>query len=409
MNIDTQEVLAKGICEKVGSDEAFHKYGLHSEFKDEAPMGDHDVAIGLVIDALTSGPSQAIESLDEIHAIGHRIVQGGKYFPKSVLITDEVIEKIDELSALAPLHNPPALMGINACKKYMPETPMIAVFDTSFFQTLDEKTYLYPIPYELYEKYAIRKYGAHGTSHRYVSERAVDLLGKPVEETKIITLHLGNGCSASAVKGGVAIDTSMGLTPLDGLMMGTRCGSIDPAIVPFVMDLEGLTTGEIDTLMNKESGLLGISGVSNDLRNVEEAAADGNERAILAMDMYAASVKKYLGMYYAELGGIDGIVFTAGIGENSDTMREKILSDLEALGIKIDKEKNAERGGERIISADDSQVKVMVIPTDEEYMIASDTVEIVSRLSEGVLPLDFLIMTGAKERVMAEASELVAH
>ena len=377
MNVDTQEVLAKGICERVGSNEAFHKYGLNSEFKDETPMKDHDAAIGLVIDALTSGPSKAVESLSEIQAVGHRVVQGGKFYPKSVLITNEVIKKIEELSTLAPLHNPPALMGISACQKHMPGVPMVAVFDTSFFQTLEEKMYLYPIPYELYEKYDIRKYGAHGTSHRYVSERAIELLGNPAE-SKVITLHLGNGCSASAVKNGVAIDTSMGLTPLDGLMMGTRCGAIDPAIVPFVMDLENLTTDEINTLMNKKSGLLGISGVSNDLRSVEEAGNNGNQRANLAMDMYAASVKKYIGIYMADLGGVDCIAFTAGIGENSDDMRMRIITGLEGLGIKLDLDKNAVRGGERVISTDDSPVKVMVIPTDEEYMIARDTFEIVA-------------------------------
>lgn len=380
LNAKTQEVLAKGICERVGFEGSFHKYGLNDEYITEGSIKDHDEAIVLVIEALTSGPTKVMDSLSEIEAVGHRVVQGGKYYPESILITDEVIEKIEELSILAPLHNPPALMGINACKHHMPGVPMVAVFDTSFFQTLDEKTYMYPLPYELYEEHDIRKYGAHGTSHRYVSERGADFLGLDKNDARIITLHLGNGCSASAINGGNAVDTSMGLTPLDGLMMGTRCGAIDPAIVPFVMELENLTAPEISTLMNKKSGLLGISGVSNDLRSVQEAAEAGNERAALAIDMYANSVKKYIGMYLAVLGGADAIVFTAGIGENSAMMREKIIEGLEGLGVILDKDKNKERGGERIISCEDSPVKVLVIPTNEEYMIARDTHEIVSQL-----------------------------
>ena len=381
MNAATQEVSARGICERVGTDEAFHKFGLDgNEQLIETPMKDHDDAIALVIDALISGPTKAIDSLSEIEAIGHRVVQGGKYFPASVLITEEVIDKIAELSTLAPLHNPPALMGISACKHHMPGVPMVAVFDTSFFQTLESKSFMYPIPYDLFEEHDIRKYGAHGTSHRYVFERGADILNTPYDQTKIITLHLGNGCSASAIKGGVALDTSMGLTPLDGLMMGTRCGAIDPAIVPFVMELKGLSSAEVNNLMNKKSGLLGISGISNDLRSVQEAAEAGNERAQLAIEMYAQSVKKYIGTYLAVLGGADAIVFTAGIGENSAMMREKILSGLEGLGIVVDEDKNNQRGGERIISSDDSAVKVMVIPTNEEWMIARDTHEIVSAL-----------------------------
>ncbi len=381
LNAKTQEVRAIGICERVGSQEAFHKYGIgENEHVDEIPMEDHDKAFSVVIEALTSGPAKAIDSLAEIEAVGHRVVQGGRFYPESVYITDEVLAKIEDLATLAPLHNPPALMGINACRHHMPDVPMVAVFDTSFFQTLEPKTYMYPLPYELYESHDIRKYGAHGTSHRYVSERGADVLGIPCEKARIITLHLGNGCSASAVEGGVAKDTSMGLTPLDGLMMGTRCGAIDPAIVPFVMELEGLSPSEVNNLMNKKSGLLGVSGVSNDLRSVQEAAEAGNERAQLAIDMYANSVKKYIGIYLAVMGGADGIVFTAGIGENSAMMRGKILEGLEGLGIKLDAEKNALRGGERYISTDDSPIKVMVIPTNEEYMIARDTHEIVSNL-----------------------------
>ncbi|MGI6104992.1 MAG: acetate/propionate family kinase [Raoultibacter sp.] len=380
LNAKTQKVIAKGVCERVESNDSFHKFGLNDEYIEEVPMRDHGEALSVLSKALTSGPMKAMDSLAEIEAVGHRVVQGGKYYPKSVLLTEEVIEKIEELATLAPLHNPPALTGIRACRHFMPDTPMVAVFDTSFFQTLDAKTFLYPLPYELYENHSIRKYGAHGTSHRYVSERAADVMRIPYSEARVITLHLGNGCSASAIKEGIAVDTSMGLTPLDGLMMGTRCGAIDPAIVPFVMDLENLSTDEVNNLMNKKSGLLGISGVSNDLRSVQEAAEEGNERAQLAIEMYANSVKKYIGIYMAVLGGIDGIVFTAGIGENSAMMREKVVEGLEELGIVLDKEKNAKRGGERIISADNSPVKIMVIPTNEEYMIARDTYEIVAGL-----------------------------
>ncbi len=378
LNVEENEVLAKGICERVGSDDAFHKYGLDdNEQLDARPMADHNAALSLVIESIVSGPTKAVDSLEEIEAVGHRVVQGGKYFSASAYIDDKAVALIDECSELAPLHNPPALMGIRACMELMPGVPMAAVFDTSFFQTLEPKTYMYPLPYELYEKHAVRKYGAHGTSHRYVSERAAQFLGKPIEELKIITCHLGNGCSASAVNCGIAVDTSMGLTPLDGLMMGTRCGAIDPAIVPFVMEHEDLSAADMNNLMNKKSGLLGISGVSNDLRSVCEAAEEGNERAQLAIDMYANSVKKYIGMYMAVMGGVDAVVMTAGIGENSALMREKIFEGLDTLGLSLDLAKNATRGGERAISTDESSSSILIIPTNEEYMIARDTYSIV--------------------------------
>ena len=377
INVETQAVLAKGICERVGSAEAFHKHGIDdNEVVIDAHMANHDDAMALVLDALVNSSDAAISSLDEIDAVGHRIVQGGKYFDRSVLIDDDVIAKIDELAELAPLHNGAALMGIRACQKHMPGVPMVAVFDTSFFQTLPPKAYMYPLPYELYEKYAIRKYGAHGTSHRYISERAAAVLDEPLEDLKLITLHLGNGCSASAVDHGVAVDTSMGLTPLDGLMMGTRCGAIDPAIVPFVMEHEGLTTSEMNDLMNKKSGLLGISGVSNDLRSVRAASEEGNERAMLAYEMFSNSVKKYIGQYIAVMGGVDAVVLTAGVGENCAKMRRMIFAGLQPLGIKLDEEKNRQRGFERVISTDDSEVLIIIIPTNEEYMIARDTYEI---------------------------------
>lgn len=378
VNVEQHELLAKGICERVGTNESFHKHGLdENEVVIDAQMADHNAAMALVLESLTQGPAKAIDSLAEIDAIGHRVVQGGKYFEHSMRIDDDVIAKIDELAELAPLHNKAALMGIRACQNHMPDVPMVAVFDTSFFQTLPPKAYMYPLPYELYEKYAIRKYGAHGTSHRYISERAAIVLDEPLEDLKLITCHLGNGCSISAVDHGVAVDTSMGLTPLDGLMMGTRCGAIDPAIVPFVMEHENLSPKEINDLMNKKSGLLGISGISNDLRSVRNAAEKGDERAMLAYDMYSNSVKKYIGQYIAVMGGVDAIVLTAGVGENCKKMRRMIFSGLQPLGIILDEEKNAHRGYEREISSDASPVKIIIIPTNEEYMIARDTYEIV--------------------------------
>ncbi len=385
INVETQDVLAKGICERVGSAESFHKHGIdENEVVHDSPMPDHNAAMALVLEALTSGPTKAIDSLDEIDAVGHRVVQGGKYFDRSVLIDDEVIAKIDELAELAPLHNKAALMGIRACQNQMPDKPMVAVFDTSFFQSIPPKAYMYPLPYELYEKYSIRKYGAHGTSHRYISERAAAFMDEPLEDLKLITCHLGNGCSISAIDHGVAVDTSMGLTPLDGLMMGTRCGAIDPAIVPFVMEKEGLNAAEMNDLMNKKSGLLGISGISNDLRSVREASENGNERAQLAYDMYSNSAKKYIGQYIAVMGGVDAIVLTAGVGENCDKMRRMIFAGLQPLGIKIDLEKNRQRGFEREISTDDSAVRIIIIPTNEEYMIARDTYQIVKEGGMGL-------------------------
>ena len=386
INVETHEVLAKGICERVGSAEAFHKHGIdENEVVIDTPMPDHNAAMALVLEALTSGPTKAIDSLDDIDAVGHRVVQGGKYFDRSVLIDDDVVAKIDELAELAPLHNKAALMGIEACREQMPGKPMVAVFDTSFFQTIPPKAYMYPLPYELYEKHAIRKYGAHGTSHRYIAERAAAFMDEPLEDLKLITCHLGNGCSISAIDHGVAVDTSMGLTPLDGLMMGTRCG----AIVPFIMEKENLTAAEVNDLMNKKSGLLGISGISNDLRSVRQASEEGDERAQLAYDMYSNSVKKYIGQYIAVMGGVDAIVLTAGVGENCDKMRRMIFAGLQPLGIKIDLEKNrAGLRGEREISTDDSEVRIVIIPTDEEYMIARDTYQLVK---EGTLEITELV------------------
>lgn len=381
INVESQTVLAKGLCDRVGSDEAMHKHGLdENEVCIHTPMPDHDQAVALVLEALVSGPTKAIDSLDEIDAVGHRIVQGGKYFDRSVVIDEDVIAKIDEMAELAPLHNKAAIMGIRGCQHHMPDTPMVAVFDTSFYQSLPPKAYMYPLPYELYEKYAIRKYGAHGTSHRYIAERAADVLDEDLSDLKLITCHLGNGCSISAIDHGIAVDTSMGMTPLDGLMMGTRCGSIDPAIVTYVMQKEGLSPQEMDDLLNKKSGLLGVSGISNDLRSVDEEAEHGNERALLAYEMYSNSAKKFIGQYIAVMGGVDCIVLTGGVGENSSKMRRMIFAGLQTMGIKLDYEKNRTGPREREISTDDSEVLIVIIPTDEELMIARDTYELVHDL-----------------------------
>ena len=380
INVETHEVLAKGICERVGSAEAFHKHGIdENEVVIDTPMPDHNAAMALVLEALTSGPTKAIDSLDDIDAVGHRVVQGGKYFDRSVLIDDDVVAKIDELAELAPLHNKAALMGIEACREQMPGKPMVAVFDTSFFQTIPPKAYMYPLPYELYEKHAIRKYGAHGTSHRYIAERAAAFMDEPLEDLKLITCHLGNGCSISAIDHGVAVDTSMGLTPLDGLMMGTRCGAIDPAIVPFIMEKKGLTPEEMDTLMNKKSGLLGLCGFT-DMRDVHKEIENGNKKAELALNMLVRSIKKTLGAYFFLLGGkVDALVFTAGIGENDDIVRAKVCEGLEELGVRLNLEENGTRKpGARTISTPDSKIKVLIIPTNEELQIAQATMEVLA-------------------------------
>ena len=388
INVETHTLMAKGICERVGSAEAFHKHGLDdNEVVIDAKMADHDDAMALVLESLVSGQDAAIASLSEIDAVGHRIVQGGKYFDRSVLIDDDVIAKIDELAELAPLHNGAALMGIHACMKHMPGIPMVAVFDTSFFTTLPPKAYMYPLPYELYEKYAIRKYGAHGTSHRYISERAAVVLDEPLEDLKLITLHLGNGCSASAIDHGVAVDTSMGLTPLDGLMMGTRCGDIDPSVVNYLKYTLNITGHQLDEILNKKSGLLGVSGVSSDKRDVEAAAAAGNPRAQLASDMLNYQIKKTSGSYIAAMGGVDAIVFTGGIGEHDADSRAKICHHMDWLGIRVDTDKNANAHKQNKdvveITAWGAKVRTLVIETNEELMIARDTKEVLG--NEGLL------------------------
>ena len=331
----------------------------------------------MVIDALVDPTHGAISDMSEIGAVGHRVVHGAEEFTDSTIITEAVLKQIEKCTPLAPLHNPPNIIGIEACKKFMPDTPMVAVFDTAFHQTMPKEAFMYALPYEYYEKDRIRKYGFHGTSHKYVSQEAIKILGKPAEELKIVTCHLGNGSSISAVNGGKCVDTSMGFTPLDGVPMGTRTGSMDPAVMTYLMN-KGMTSKEIDNLVNKESGVAGVSGVSSDFRDLDTAVEQGNERAKLALDMFAYQVKKYIGAYAAAMGGIDAVVFTAGVGENNGVMRKDIVSGLEFMGIKIDDEKNMTRGTVDV-SAADATVKTLVIPTDEEMMIAIDT----QRLVEG--------------------------
>jgi acetate kinase len=336
-------------------------------------MPTHKEALQTLMDALLDKEYGVIKSMNEISAVGHRVVHAGEKFADSVVIDDKVMAALKECIDIAPLHNPPNIMGIEACKEIMPDVPMVAVFDTAFHQTMPKEAYIYAIPYEYYDKYRIRRYGFHGTSHKYVSERAAVMLGKPLEELKIITCHLGNGASITAVNKGKSVETSMGFTPLEGLAMGTRSGDLDPAIVKFIADKEGLSIAQVDTVLNKKSGVLGISGVSSDFRDIEEAAEKGNERAKLALEVYIHRVKKYIGAYAAIMNGVDAIVFTAGLGENSDIIRSDICKDMSFLGIELDEEKNHVRGKETDISTAGSKVRVLLIPTNEELMIARDT------------------------------------
>lgn len=381
-NMDNEEIIAKGLCERIGIDGHLKHTPKNGKpvFDEDVSLPTHAEAISAVIEKLTSKDYGVIDSLSEIGAVGHRILHGGQKFSASVLINQQVIDAIEECIPLGPLHNPANLMGIRACEKAMPGVPQVAVFDTAFHQTMPEKSYMYAIPYEYYEKHGVRRYGFHGTSHRYVSAKTIEIMGVPAEGTKIITCHLGNGSSIAAVKDGKCYDTSMGLTPLEGLPMGTRCGSIDPAIVEFITNLEGCTVSETLTMLNKKSGVLAISGVSSDFRDLDEAAAKDHKRAQLALDMFDYSVIKYIGSYMAAMGGADAIVFTAGVGENSPEVREKVISAFEYMGIKLDLEKNKVRSGEpRLISTPDSAIKVYVVPTNEELVIARDTKDIVGK------------------------------
>lgn len=375
---ETESVLAKGLCERIGIDGALtHQPAGKDKIKSTPAMPDHKTAIGIVIDQLTDKENGVVESLDEIGAVGHRIVHGGEKFTKSCLITDEVIKEVEECSVFAPLHNPAGLIGVRACQELMPGLPMVAVFDTAFHQTMPKHAYICPLPYELYEKYGVRKYGFHGTSHKYVSNKVVEAMGKDIKDLKIITCHLGNGCSLAAVKNGKSIDTSMGFTPLAGVMMGTRSGSIDPSVISFLIEQHGYTIEEIDELLNKKSGVLGISGVSSDFRDVLAAGEAGNERAKLALEIFYYKVRTQIAAYAGAMGGVDVIVFTAGIGENSSITRREILRGLEFFGFTINDEKNELRGHIQEISNEDSKVKVYVVPTNEELMIARDTAKLV--------------------------------
>ena len=380
VNMDNEEVMAKGLVEKIGlpDSQLTHKWnGQKKEIQQSIP--DHNVAVKLVLDILTDAECGVIKSMDAIDAVGHRVVHGGEEFAASTLITDEVMKALEKCSAMAPLHNPPNIIGINACKAIMPGVPQVGVFDTAFHQTMPAKAFMYGLPYELYKEDHIRRYGFHGTSHRYVAGEVAKVMGKPVEELRIINCHLGNGSSLAAIKYGKCVDTTMGFTPLAGVLMGTRCGDIDPAIVLNVMDNHNLSTKDMDKLMNKQSGVLGISGVSSDFRDLGKAAEEGNERAQLALDMFHYQVRKDIGAFAAAMGGVDVITFTAGVGENGIEDRAAIASGLEYLGAKLDPQRNDVRGKDALISTDDSTVKMYVIPTNEEIMIARDTKDIVSK------------------------------
>ena len=379
LNPDTQEILAKGLCERIGIDGKFtyKPTGKTAVKAADVAMPTHSEAIQTVLNALVDKDNGVIASMKEIDAVGHRVVHGGEKFAKSVLITDEVMATIEECNPLAPLHNPANIIGIRACQQLMPGTPMVAVFDTAFHQTMPPVAYTYALPYEYYEQDKVRRYGFHGTSHKYVSQRAAAMLGKPIEELKLISCHLGNGSSITAIDGGKSVDTSMGFTPLAGLPMGTRAGDLDAGILQYLMNKHGMNIDEMLNVLNKKSGVEGISAISSDFRDLENAEAKGNQRAELALRVFDYSVKKYIGAYAAAMGGVDAVIFTAGVGENGPETRESACAGLEFLGIKIDPEKDKVRGKEMDVSADDAKVRVLVIPTNEELMIAMDTAAIV--------------------------------
>lgn len=380
IDMENEQVLAKGLCERIGVTGAItHKAADGRVYSADTAMPTHTEAFEAVVYALTKSEAKVIDSFDEVSAIGHRIVQGGAIFKGSCLITPKALQDIDDLGALAPLHNPAHVLAIKACiKTFGEEKPQVAVFDTSFHQTMPEHVYMFALPYEYYEKYGVRKYGAHGTSHDFVSNRLAEVMGKDRKDIKIITCHLGNGCSITAVKDGKCFDTSMGFTPLDGFMMGTRTGTLDPSALTFIAEKENLTPADINRICNKESGVLGVSGVSNDNRDVAAAAAEGNHRAQLSIDMQRYQILKFVGSYVAAMNGVDAIAFTGGIGENDAGLREFVCENLGYIGVKIDKEKNAVRGEEVKISTDDSKVDVYIIPTNEELAIARDTLKIIS-------------------------------
>jgi len=378
INSDTEAVLAKGLCERIGIDGSLTYQPAGGEKTSEnKAMPTHTEAIQFVIDALTDAERGVVKSLDEIGAVGHRVVHGGEKFASSAVITDEMIKAVEECNDLAPLHNPANLIGIAACKELMPNTPMVGVFDTAFHQTMPEEAYMYGLPYEYYEKYKVRRYGFHGTSHSFVSKRTAEIMNKPYNEVKTIVCHLGNGASICAVKNGKSVDTSMGLTPLEGLVMGTRSGDIDPAILEFLAKKEDMDIAALMNMLNKKSGVHGVSGISSDFRDLTAGAESGNKRAQIAIDVFAYRVAKYVGSYAAAMNGVDAIAFTAGIGENVCLVREKVCEYLGYLGITLNKEANATRGEEIEISTSDSKVKVYVVPTNEELAIARETVALV--------------------------------
>ncbi len=383
-NTEDGNVLAKGNCERIGIEGSrlVHKISGKEDYVNETAIKDHSEAMKLVVSALLDSKVGCINSVSEIEAIGHRVVHGGPYFTKSMLVTDEVMATLEKCNSYAPLHTPAHIMGIKGCKSVMPDTPEVLVFDTAFHQTMPKEAFMYGVSYDMYEDYQIRRYGAHGTSHRYVSGEMIKIMGGNAEGTKIVTCHIGNGSSITAVKDGKCIDTSMGFTPLDGVLMGTRCGAIDPAIVPFIMEKKGYTPAQMEAYMNKKCGFEGISGVGSDSRDVEKAMYEGNERAKLVYDMLCYQIKKYIGSYSAAMGGINAIVFTAGIGEHAPYIREHALEGLEYLGIKLDKERNTFGHSSTPVklSADDSKVQIYMIPTNEELVIAKDTEEIVKAL-----------------------------
>lgn len=379
LDMTTERALAEGVCERIGIDNSFIKNKSNGEKnKIEKNLENHSDAVKLVIDVLTDEKMGVIKDVSEIEAIGHRLVHGGEKFTKSVLITDDVIKSTEECVPLAPLHNPANLIGVKACQEIMPNVPMVGVYDTAFHQSMDKKSFLYALPYEYYEKYGVRRYGFHGTSHKYVSNRISEVMNKDLKDLKVISCHIGNGASLCAINKGKVQDTTMGLTPLEGLMMGTRCGDMDPAIVKYVMGKENISIDEMDTILNKKSGFLGVSGISSDMRDVENAASEGNERSKLAIKMFEYKIVKYIGAYAAAMNGVDVIIFTAGIGENGIETRQNVCEAISFLGVDFDSDKNDFRGEEREITKEGSKVKVYVIPTNEELMIAKDTMDIVN-------------------------------
>lgn len=382
LNMNGEQVLAKGLIERIGMEGSVLKHTPTGKYTVDisAEIPDHSVGIQMALDALTNEEYGVIDSMDEIDAVGHRVVHGGERFTDSVLISDDVLNGIEACAEIAPLHNPPNLYGIKACMRLMYNTPQVAVFDTAFHQTMPKVAYLYGLPYEMYVKYGLRRYGFHGTSHKYVAQLAAEMMGEHMSDLRFITCHLGNGASIAAIKYGKSIDTSMGYTPLEGLVMGTRSGEIDPAIIPFLMEKENMNAQQIDDYLNRRSGILGISGLSSDFRDLESAANRGDERSQLAIDIFAYKVKKYIGGYVAAMGGVDAIIFTAGLGENSPFMRDKICNGLEYLGTRIDPELNKLRGKQMEISIKRARVKIFVIPTNEELVIARDTLNICRRI-----------------------------